>query len=172
LSLPICQGRACHNIVMKRRTLLCLRVTIQSADRLGAKLIFHHGYRNETSGSVSNSLQQWPQQWSQRHIRDIYFTQFKNEGCQTLFYVCCISVFLYFTCRCALQVTILGIFLVFPSDCMLCVCNKFTRNTQHCALQSSLINIRLHMFQILEVKVNLSLALIKHWAMNTRIIEV
>lgn len=93
-------------------------------------------------------------------------TQFKNEGCQTLFYVCCISVFLYFTCRCALQVTILGIFLVFPSACMLGVCSKLTRNTQYCALQSSLINISLHVFQILEFKVNLSLALIQHHAMK------
>jgi len=49
---------------------------------------------------------------------------------------------------------------------MPCVCNKLNRNTQYCAVQSSLIDIRLHVFKILEVKVNLSLALIKHRAVH------
>jgi hypothetical protein len=115
LSLSIYQGQDCHDIVMKRRYILCLPLRNQTVDLLGAKLIFfppgtetklRDPYRIRGNNYHNND---------ESRIRDIYFTQFKNERCQQLFYICSTSLFQLLTCPQVFTVISIAVSVGLPS---------------------------------------------------------
>lgn len=105
--LSISQRRDCHNIVMKRRQLLCLPVWNQAADNLGANLISLPGVPWRNVGTRIQFASNNYHNNDERHISDICFIPFKDERCQALWLACCD----FSSLPADVQRTILGIFI-------------------------------------------------------------